>query len=550
MALVFCGAMAAAAPVGNTNTNWLPLATLLKKWEPVPMPEIQQAAAKGDVLAEHYLGYCFAEGLRVKRNPKFGATWYQRAMQAGYLPSANNLGLLYQRGLLGSNDLAKAVYYYKFAADRGLAQAQANLGFLYRDGQGVPADPVEAMRWFRLAADQGHAGAMVEIGRLYRFGLGVSTNLSEAIRWFQRAANEKNNALARLNIGLLYQDSGRAEDAIPYFQQAAEAGLADAMTQLYCCYWEGNGVVANHATAMHWLTKAADTGNAYAECLMGYRCEYPEWEGEGASHHLPKPDWKGAVRWYRRSAERNWAGGQYNLGLLYLDGKAVEMDEAHGLELVRAAADQGMMDAKRELANLYARGVGEPRSQQETPMALLEQTSDWDALQFRYEHGLGTPRDLVMAAICFSKLLLHGTWYYSSSDLADKVELKSPRDDSTSTPLLASPDDHTQILGPPHRSHNPSDDVLRALSLYLKSARGDGSAAHRIGSFYLKGLNAPQSTPSAWAWFKIAAQNGDASAREIISTLDKQMTADERKSAQARLAAITTDLRQVAPAVR
>jgi TPR repeat protein len=526
----------------NTATNWLPLPELLKKWEPVSIEQIRQQAEGGDTSAQHYLGYAYAEGLRVPANPSEGVAWYERAMKAGYLPSANNLGLLYQRGRLGSNDLAKAIGFYRFAAERGLAQAQMNLGVLYRAGEGVPADFPTARHWFELAAGQGHASAMVELGRLYRFGNGVGKNPAEAIRWFEKAADEKNSSLARLNLGLLYEGEGDQGKAFRYYLQAAEAGDPEAMAQVYLCYWEAKGVAADHAKAMEWLKKSAEANSPFGECLMGYRCENTEWVGEGPTWHQLPVDLPAALRWYRKSAAQNWVGGQYHLGLMYLEGKAEAQDEARGLELIRAAADQEHEDAMLELANLYARDVGEPRNGSERPMALLERLGKWEDLLFRYEYGLGTERDLVLAARCCCKL---------TADLQDKVEFKGPTVGQMGTQILEAPDDRLQILGPPrHSAPLAGDDVMRVLSTYLKAARGDGAAALRLGTFYENGVNAPPSAMSAWAWFSFAGRNGSAPAREKIAALEKQLSTDEMKSAQKRLAVITADLREVAEILR
>jgi TPR repeat protein len=537
--------MATMAPAADITTNWMTLEEVLKKWEPVPLGQVQQAAENGEGSAAHYLGYCYAEGLRVAKNPETGAAWYQRALKGGYLPSANNLGLLYQRGLLGSNDLGRAVYYYTYAAERGLAQSQANLGILYRDGNGLKYDPAEAMRWFRQAAGQGHPAAMVEIGRLYRFGRGVSTNLPEAIKWFEMAA-EKKNPPGMFNLGLLYEDQGQPDKAVQYYRQSADLGSSDAMTQLYLCYWDGKGVAVDHDQAMAWLTKATADNNPYAECLMGYRCESVEWVGEGANRHLTKPKLLEAFQWYRRSAAQDWRGGQYHLGLCYLEGKVVELDEARGLELMRAAADKGLKDAIVDLAHLYARGVGEPRNENDRPLQLLEQAHAWGELVSRYEHGLGTPRDLVTAAHCFCKLSLENTWYYSSASLLDKIDFHSPKRFG-GTPIIDPADRHVQILGSTDdNSDGPSDNVLRVLSLYLKSATGNGQAAGQIGNLYVSGIDAPISTAKAWAWFNIAARNGIAAARDKITALERQMSAEDLKTAQQQLETLNADLKEVA----
>jgi TPR repeat protein len=550
-----CGLMAVLAaeiPV----VKGVPLADLIKKWESVPLAEVQKIATGGDVLAQHYLGYCYVEGERVSRDPVEGEKWYQRAMQAGYLSSANNLGLLYQRGLLGTNDYSKAISFYRFAAERGLDQAQVNLGILLKQGLAGTQDAQEAKRWFQLAADKGHPVAMVELGRLYRFGLGVEKNTAAAADWFEKAAREKNSTLAQLNLGLLYEAEKEPAKAFRNFERAAESGDSEAMVKVYFHYWRGNGVTRDHAKAMEWLKKSAEAKNPWAECLMGYQCEQVEWVGEGRERHLTKPDLHGALRWYRRSAAQGWSGGRYYLGMMYLKGEAVAPDEVRGLELIRAAADQNHDYALRELAALYARGVGEPRNESERPVALLERVGAWKDLLFRYQHGLGADRDVILAARAYSKLILgrgqslDGREYHSPEDLNDKIEFKPSFNGPMGTPVKQAADWHLDLSGPVSRNGAPGDDVLRALSSYLKAALGDGAAALQLGKRYETGSDAPQSASKAWAWFGIAAQNRNPEAQGTLSTLAGQMNHDEMQRAQRWLANIQADLKEIAPYLR
>ncbi|HWC60982.1 MAG TPA: hypothetical protein VHC44_14905, partial [Verrucomicrobiae bacterium] len=65
LAVLSCFTAGAAV---DTSTNATPIAELLKKWDPVPLLEVQKAAEEGDIHAMHYLGYCYGEGLRVTRD--------------------------------------------------------------------------------------------------------------------------------------------------------------------------------------------------------------------------------------------------------------------------------------------------------------------------------------------------------------------------------------------------------------------------------------------------------------------------------------------------
>jgi len=535
---------ATAQPIitSATTTNGIPLEALLKKWEMIPLDEIERLATNGDLTAQHYLGYCNAEGFRISRNLPAGVVWYERALRGGYLPAANNLGFLYQRGSLGTNDMAQAVRYYTFAAERGYGQSQVNLGILYHSGDGIPRDTEAAMKWFRPAAEGGHTTAMVEIGRLYRFGQGVPTNFPEARKWFELAA-DKGSSLGQFNLGLLYAAEGQPTEAARAVQKAADQGSTDAMTELYCYYWEGRGVPSDEVKAMEWLTKAAEAKNPRAEYLMGFRCN---------DERYVKPDKAlEAFQWFRRSAEQNFANGLHHLGLCYLEGEVVERDEARALELIRSAADTGVTEAMKDLAGVYARGIGEPRDAQDRPMALLRRAGAWEDMQMRYQYGLGTAPDLIAAARCYTKLLFTGSsYYYSSADLLNYIEFK-PRPRSLGTRLLLSPDDYVHVTGPSEGiNHIPQDNVLRALSLYLKSVQGDAVSAERIGELYQAGNGADQSLSKAWAWFSVAGETGSSTGREKAAKLAAQISESDMASARDYLRELREDMKQVATVVR
>ncbi len=485
MAALACGlfSVVTIAVAESPVIAWVPLAELLKKWESVSIAEVRQQATAGDVLAQHYLGYCYVEGLRVTSDPAEGEKWYLQAMKSGYLASANNLGLLYQRGLLGTKDHAKAISHFQYAAERG-------------------------------------------------------------------------HVLSHLNLGSLYETEAEPVKAFGHFEQAAEAGNSEAMVKLYFQYWRGNGVTRDRTKAMEWLRKSAAAKNPWAECLMGYQCEQVEWVGQGREHHLTKPDLHGALRWYRRSAAQGWAGGQYYLGLMYLKGEVVAQDEVRGLELIRAAADQDHDYALRELADLYARGVGEPRNEAERPVALLERIGAWRELMPRYSQGLGTAPDAIMIARAHSKLVLggkralDGRSYYSPEDLNDMIEFRPVSEGPVGAAVFEAADRHLYMSGLATRSGISENDYLRTLSHYLKAARGDGAAAFQLGKQYEIGSNAPQSVPKAWAWFSIAAQNNNPEADGKLAALAGQMNREEMQKALHWLGSVRADLKEITPHLR
>jgi hypothetical protein len=65
-----------------------------------------------------------------------------------------------------------------------------------------------------------------------------------------------------------------------------------------------------------------------------------------------------AVKWYLLGAEQGQAGAQYNLGLIYANGKGVRQDYEEAAKWYRLAAEQGHADAQHRLGLMYANGEG------------------------------------------------------------------------------------------------------------------------------------------------------------------------------------------------
>jgi len=540
----------------NQPVHWLTLAELKQKWASMPLDEIAKKADQGDLMAEHFLGFCYTTAFRVSSNAVLGISYYERAARSGYLPSWNNLGILYQYGYGTKPDLGKAVNYYHLAAEGGLATAQANLGYCYRDGLGVEGDPPEALRWWRLAAAQGFSTAMVEIGRAYRFGNSVGRNLETAENWFQKAV-DKDDVLGQVNLAMLYYDEEhQPARAVPLFRAAAEAGNTCAMRYLYCYYWSGPGVTTDKSAAMKWLLKSEESGDPDDLCYVGVQFEDPDWEQvTGRLVRLPPRNMPEALRRYARAAAQGYCVGQFRLGLCYLDGNGVEQDEERGLELIRQAADQDYGSAELKLARLYSHGVGLPRNEAERPIALFEHLVEnpnqlgrvdtievFETLISDFAFGAGTAPDSFTAAQWYCRAALAGVDIYS---LRHKLNLSreqlSPRKGSVSFR-----DDPRNI----HRlitNVNGIPSVLIALSEYLHAVISrDHAGLVSIGQKYQDGQCAPHNPKKAWLWFSLAAAKGAPGAATKVAEAQKQLTAKELEDARAQLPAMISEFDGVA----
>ncbi|MDE2958102.1 MAG: tetratricopeptide repeat protein [Bacteroidota bacterium] len=73
-------------------------------------------------------------------------------------------------------------------------------------------------------------------------------------------------------------------------------------------------------------------------------------------------DQQEAAKWVRLAAEQGIAWAQYNLGVMYANGRGVSRDEREAWVWFRRSADQGHSKAQFNLAVMYDQGLGVPRN--------------------------------------------------------------------------------------------------------------------------------------------------------------------------------------------
>jgi TPR repeat protein len=80
------------------------------------------------------------------------------------------------------------------------------------------------------------------------------------------------------------------------------------------------------------VCKAADQGDAYAQCNLGYCYSH----GRGVEKNSVEE-----VKWYRKAAEQGYAEAQYNLGINYANGTGVLKDYVEGYKWILLASASG-----------------------------------------------------------------------------------------------------------------------------------------------------------------------------------------------------------------
>jgi hypothetical protein len=104
----------------------------------------------------------------------------------------------------------------------------------------------------------------------------------------------------------------------------------------------------------------------------------------------------------KKAAENGDAAAQYDLGLMYNDGRGTRTDRAEALVWIRRAADQDIGSAQRRMGDAYFDGAGVEQSyvtalQWFTRAANLNDAASQFRLGVMYDEGLGTTADARIA---------------------------------------------------------------------------------------------------------------------------------------------------------
>ncbi len=150
--------------------------------------------------------------------------------------------------------------------------------------------------------------------------------------------------------------AGSFAGAADAYRRAAELGAIQAMTAYGNMLAEGVGVPENRIEAHRWYLKAAESGDAEAQFLVGRDYE----QGKGGVAKSTKD----ALSWYRRAANGGNGDAMNNLAVMHVLGEGVAPDFAEALKWYRKAAGAGNGNAMFNLAALYDEGQGVQKAPQ------------------------------------------------------------------------------------------------------------------------------------------------------------------------------------------
>ena len=218
-------------------------------------------------------------------------------------------------------------------AREGDTIAMQELASLYANGIYVPQNTSKAMQWNMLAKLLGNVNVTCGICKCISDNNDFIIN-NEAIL-SQLKKNRINFAYCKEGERL-YSDK-KYEQAIYWFQKAADAGNSAAQKNLAICYFNGYGVEKDVEKAIYWWQKAADAGDSDAQ----YRLAFCFLKGEGVEKDVEK-----AVYWWQKAADAGDSDAQNSLAFRYFKGDGVEKDVEKAVYWWQKAADAGNSGAE------------------------------------------------------------------------------------------------------------------------------------------------------------------------------------------------------------
>jgi uncharacterized protein len=108
----------------------------------------------------------------------------------------------------------------------------------------------------------------------------------------------------------------------------------------------------NAEESVEQIRAKAEQGDAAAQFNLGVMY----YEGRSVQQ-----DYNQAAAWYRKAAEQGHAKAQFNLGMMYDEGQGVQQNYTQAAAWYRKAAEQGHAKAQFNLGVMYKKGQGVPQ---------------------------------------------------------------------------------------------------------------------------------------------------------------------------------------------
>lgn len=344
--------------------------------------------------------------------------------------------------------------------------------------------------------------------------------------------------------------ANKFKEAYPICLSAAEAGDAEAQSNVGSMLRFGDGTAKNETKAVEWYLKSASQGYSKAFLYLGIihddiknidkSKKYFEAAVTGlkASANLGdstaqndlgemymsgigvNQDYAEAAKWYHMAAEQGVTKAQYWLGLMYENSMGVKQDYSEAINWYRKAAMQSDVEAQYNLGLMYQNGIGAEVDYTEAEYWYLQAARQGDAnaqnnLGVMYQYGTGVRQDYTEAV----------SWYRKAAKLERR--------------------DAQSNLGYMYYSGKGVPKSFKeAFNWYKKAAYNEHKESQwQLGYMYAAGEGVEQDNVKALAWFTLASTN-DAEKAELRDNIEKSLKPSEVQQAQKLAIKLDADIKQ------
>lgn len=112
---------------------------------------------------------------------------------------------------------------------------------------------------FERGAALGDCTCLCRLAYLFDTGRGVNVDKATAMRLYRRAWRKERNAVAGMNIAILYRERRDWRSMFRWWQRVAEDGDGSARLEMAKCYLRGRGVKRDLQAALQCLAAAASS---------------------------------------------------------------------------------------------------------------------------------------------------------------------------------------------------------------------------------------------------------------------------------------------------
>ena len=265
------------------------------------------------------------------------------AAKAGSLEAAVMVGHILRTGEAGTVDLKEARRYYEMGAARSHPDALVALGEMALNGAAGLTDD-DAYGYLLRASDAGRTDATRALAEMTRAGRGVPKSAQGERELLERAiASFDEGAAKRLGDTYLETDPKKA---LTLYEQAAEAGDADAAYAAGIMYTQAFEIRPNEERAAYWLGIAANAGHAAAQADYGLLV----YQGAGVAR-----DEMQAADWFRQSAEAGDTEGMFLYAFTLAKGEGLAQDFGEAYYWLLKSGDSTVDDYQKDRAVLRQR---------------------------------------------------------------------------------------------------------------------------------------------------------------------------------------------------